>query len=85
MIEDDLTDWLGPAPSPKQIEYLEQQNNRRLKIKKLFEEWFEEMEGYSFRSERFYDDFDYAAKTGDYKMIVKWLQTSFEEGYKKRF
>lgn len=52
--------------------------------KKAFEEWFEEMEGYSFRSERFYDDFDYAAKTGDYEMIVKWLQAAFEEGYKKK-
>lgn len=55
-----------------------------MNTKKAFEEWFEEMEGYSFRSERFYDDFDYASKTGDYKMIVKWLQTSFEEGYKKK-
>ncbi len=43
-----------------------------------FETWFSEMEGYSFRSERFYDDFDYAAKTGDYEMIVKWLQAAFK-------
>ena len=46
-----------------------------------FESWFDELEGYSFRSERFYDDFDYAAKTGDYKVIVKWLQTAYEVGY----
>jgi len=46
-----------------------------------FDAWFEEMEGYSFRSERFYDDFDYAAKMKDYKMIVKWLQTAYEVGY----
>ena len=43
-----------------------------------FQTWFEEMEGYSFRSERFYDDFDYAAKTGDYEMIVKWLRAAFK-------
>ena len=35
-----------------------------------FEDWFEEMEGYSFRSERFYDDFDFAAKTNDYGAII---------------
>ncbi len=23
-----------------------------------FDDWFDEMEGYSFRSERFYDDYD---------------------------
>lgn len=46
-----------------------------------FENWFDELEGYSFRSERFYDDFDHATKTGDYKVIVKWLQTAYEVGY----
>jgi hypothetical protein len=46
-----------------------------------FDAWFDEMEGFSFRSERFYDDFDYAAKMKDYKMIVKWLQTAYEVGY----
>lgn len=46
-----------------------------------FDTWFEEMEGFSFRSERFYDDFDYAAKTKDYKMIIKWLQAAYEVGY----
>jgi hypothetical protein len=46
-----------------------------------FEEWFEELEGYSFRSERFYDDFDHASATKDYGIIVKWLQTAYEIGY----
>lgn len=46
-----------------------------------FVDWFEEMEGFSFRSERFYDDFDYAAKMKDYKMIVKWLQAAYDVGY----
>lgn len=46
-----------------------------------FENWFEEMEGYAFRSERFYDDFDYAAKMKDYKMIVEWLKAAYEVGY----
>jgi len=46
-----------------------------------FDNWFDEMEGYSFRSERFYDDFDYAAKTKNYEMIVKWLRSAYEMGY----
>lgn len=46
-----------------------------------FDEWFNELVGFSFRSEWFYDDFDYAAKTNDYKKIVKWLQTAYEMGY----
>lgn len=47
-----------------------------------FEDWFEEMEGFAFRSDRFYDDFDFAAKTNDYGVIVKWLQAAYEVGYK---
>ena len=35
-----------------------------------FDEWFNELVGFSFRSEWFYDDFDHAAKTNDYKKIV---------------
>ena len=48
-----------------------------------FDEWFWETEGYAFRSERFYDDFDYAAKMKDYKMIVKRLQAAYEVGYEE--
>ena len=78
---DGLEDWLGEAPAPDKLEYLEQQNNRRIEIKKLFDEWFDELEGYSFRSERFWDDFDYAKETGDTKRIKRWLMTAFEMGY----
>lgn len=46
-----------------------------------FNDWFEEMEEYSFRSDRFYDDFDFAAATNDYPMIVKWLKAAYEKGY----
>lgn len=45
-----------------------------------FEEWFDELEGYSFRSERFYDDFDYAAKTRNYDLIKEWLRAAYEVG-----
>ena len=78
---DGLEDWLGEAPAPDKLEYLEQQNNRRLEIKKLFDEWFDEQQGYSFRSERFWDDFDYAKESGDTRNIKRWLRTAFEMGY----
>ena len=56
-------------------------NYQKLEIKKEFYEWFEEMEGYSFRYERFWDDFDYAKESKDCKSMVKWLRTAFEMGY----
>ena len=34
-----------------------------------FDEWFNELVGFSFRSEWFDDDFDHAAKTNDYKKM----------------
>ena len=48
-----------------------------------FEEWFNELVGFSFRSEWFYEDFDYAAPTKDYKKMIEWLKTAYEMGYKE--
>jgi hypothetical protein len=48
-----------------------------------FDEWFNELVWFSFRSEWFYDDFDYAAETKDYKKIVEWLRTAYEVGYEE--
>ena len=76
-----LEDWLGEEPAPDKIEYLEQQNNRRIEIKKHFDEWFYELEGFAFRSERFWDDFDYAKESKNNQLMVKWLRTAFEVGY----
>ena len=59
-------------------------NAKKLEIKKQFDEWFGELEGYSFRYERFWDDFDSAKDKNDYhtmKIMVKWLRTAFEMGY----
>ena len=56
-------------------------NAKKLEIKKQFDEWFEEMEGYSFRYERFWDDFDYAKDSKNNQSMVKWLRTAFEMGY----
>ena len=78
---DGLEDWLGEAPAPDKLQYLEERNNRRLEIKKQFDEWFGEMEGYSFRYERFWDDFDYAKESKDNQSMVRWLRTAFAMGY----
>ena len=62
----------------------EAMNAKKLEIEKQFDEWFGELEGYSFRYERFWDDFDQAKDKNDYnsmKLMVKWLRTSFEMGY----
>ena len=59
----------------------EAMNAQKRKIEKQFDAWFEEMEGYSFRYERFWDDFDYAKGSKDTQSMVKWLRTAFEMGY----
>lgn len=75
----DLDDWLGKEPSPEEVEYLEKENNRRLQIHKLFDEWFYELEGFTFRSERFWDDFDNQNKNA----ILKWIRTAYRMGYEE--
>ena len=79
--EEVLTDWLGEAPAPDKLEYLEQQNARCIEIRKKFDDWFYELEGFAFRSERFWDDFDYAKDSKDTQSMVKWLRTAYEVGY----
>jgi len=54
---------------------------QKLEIDKQFDEWFYELEGFVFRSERFWDDFDYAKESKNNKSMVKWLRTAFEMGY----
>jgi hypothetical protein len=56
-------------------------NSQKLQIEKQFDEWFEELEGYSFRYERFWDDFDYANQSKNNQIMVQWMRTAFEMGY----
>ena len=78
---DTLEDWLGEAPAPDKLEYLKGQNALRLEINKQFDEWIGELEGYSFRYERFWDDFDYAKDSKDNRSMMMWLRSAFEVGY----
>ena len=43
-----------------------------------FEEWFYELEGFSFRAERIYDD----CERGDSEQIKGWLKTAYDMGFK---
>jgi hypothetical protein len=62
-------------------EQREAMNAKKLEIKKQFDEWFGELEGYTLRYERFWDDFDQAKNKNDYKLMVKWMRIAYEMGY----
>lgn len=44
-----------------------------------FNEWFNELENFGFRSERFYFDFE----NGDRESVLKWLEAAYNAGYSK--
>lgn len=50
-------------------------------LNKKFEDWFDELEGFSFRSERAIDDLFYASETNNVEMIRQWMYAAFEAGY----
>ena len=56
---------------------------QKLEIDKQFDEWFYELEGFVFRSERFWDDFDYAKGSKNNQSMVKWLRSAFQVGYEQ--
>lgn len=47
-----------------------------------FKDWFNELEVFSLRSERFYDDFS-DTSAADRQLMVKWLQGAFEASREK--
>lgn len=50
-------------------------------MQEQFDKWFNELEGFSFRSERAIDDLFYASETNNVEMIKQWLYAAFEAGY----
>ncbi len=52
---------------------------------KTFEAWFDELENYSFRSERFFQYLELARTEHERRVLTElWLRTAFEMGrYKK--
>jgi len=50
-----------------------------------FDEWFHELEGFTFRSERFYDDLiSYQLEGIDAVYFKKWLKAAYDVGYEHR-
>jgi hypothetical protein len=50
---------------------------------KTFEEWLNEIEGYSLRSERAYTDlveYEYDSPTERWDIVSDWLKAAFEAG-----
>ena len=48
---------------------------------KSFEDWFDELENYSFRSERFFQHLELARTEHDRRVLTElWLRTAFEMG-----
>ena len=49
-----------------------------------FDEWFNEIEGFHLRCERFYDDaeaYKYRCEPGDVRVLLGWLKAAYEVGY----
>lgn len=43
-----------------------------------FEDWFDELESFSLRSERFFSDVPIGAK--EPRLLIDWLRAAFESG-----
>jgi hypothetical protein len=48
-------------------------------MNKGFDDWFYELEGFVFRSERFWDDFE--SKNRD--SMLEWMRTAYQMGYEE--
>lgn len=50
-----------------------------------FDEWFNEIEVFSIRSERFYDDLDHHKEgvQGSYNRMAVWLKAAYAAGYEQ--
>jgi hypothetical protein len=46
-------------------------------------EWYDYLEGFSYRSERAIDDIYYAVETRNPQLIEQWLYAAFEAGYEE--
>ena len=49
-------------------------------LKKEFEEYFHELEGFGLRSERFYADIESQRHKEDYEVMTEWLEAAFIQG-----
>lgn len=51
-----------------------------------FSDWFYELEGFAYRSERFQDEIEHFTALQDYQyarvQMMKWLMAAYQVGYK---
>jgi len=50
-------------------------------IEAKFSDWFNEIEGFALRGERFYDELDHLTSGGRPDRILEWLKAAYREGY----
>ena len=56
---------------------------KQIDIDAKLQEWFQEQEGYSLRSERFYDSLDqFTNKAALASSLVRWLEAAYFHGIK---
>jgi hypothetical protein len=48
-----------------------------------FEDWFNEIENFGLRSERFYEQLDLLAGGAPQDGIVNWLKAAYQAGYEQ--
>lgn len=51
-----------------------------------FDEWFNEIEGFHLRCERFYDDaeaYKHRCEPGEVDVLLKWLRAAYDVGYEQ--
>lgn len=46
-----------------------------------FEDWFDEIENFSLRSERFFEDLNDYEPGINPEIVIKWLRAAYEVGY----
>ena len=54
--------------------------NKRFDVESAFNQYFNEVESYGLRSERFLEDVKYAFIKDNPKALIEWMKASFEMG-----
>jgi hypothetical protein len=76
--DDTLNEWLGDLDRKKaRIRAQSKQVAYYLESNEEFYEWFDEIEGFHIREERFWDDCD----RGNPEALFNWVRWAFHLGY----
>ena len=73
-----LDKWLGERDNKKErIRIQSKQVATYITSNEAFYDWFDELEGYHIREERFWDD----CERGESGVLFEWLRAAFAVGY----